>query len=75
VTGDREKCLAAGMNDHITKPINVNDMFNTMAHWITPAQSAPEQTSEQAERPDKEPTRMNSSAWRNVLMTMNSKTL
>jgi PAS domain S-box-containing protein len=37
MAGDREKCLDAGMNDHITKPINVNEMFGTMARWITPA--------------------------------------
>lgn len=34
--GDREKVLAAGMNDYITKPINVNKMFRVMAKWITP---------------------------------------
>ena len=32
--GDREKVLACGMNDYITKPINVNRMFITMARWI-----------------------------------------
>ncbi|MBF0194874.1 MAG: transporter substrate-binding domain-containing protein [Magnetococcales bacterium] len=37
MAGDREKVLAAGMNDHIAKPINVRDMFTTMAKWITPA--------------------------------------
>ena len=37
MAGDREKVLDAGMNDHIAKPINVNDMFNTMARWITPS--------------------------------------
>lgn len=36
MAGDREKVLDAGMNDHIAKPINVNDMFLTMAKWITP---------------------------------------
>ena len=35
--GDRQKVLAAGMNDHIAKPINVNKMFSVMAKWITPA--------------------------------------
>ncbi len=35
--GDREKVLAAGMNDYITKPINVNKMFAVMAKWITPS--------------------------------------
>jgi len=36
MTGDKEKGLAAGMNGHASKPINVNEMFNTMAKWITP---------------------------------------
>ena len=26
------------MNDHIGKPLNVSDMFNTMAKWIKPSQ-------------------------------------
>jgi len=38
MSGDREKVLEAGMNDHIAKPINVNNMFNTMAEWIVPSQ-------------------------------------
>jgi CheY-like chemotaxis protein len=37
MTGDREKVLAAGMNDHIAKPINVGEMFQTMARWIRPS--------------------------------------
>jgi len=37
MAGDREKVLDAGMNDHIAKPINVQEMFHTMAKWITPA--------------------------------------
>ena len=37
MAGDREKVLAAGMNDHIAKPINVAEMFNTIARWVTPA--------------------------------------
>lgn len=38
MAGDKDKVLAAGMNDHIAKPINVSDMFNTMAAWITPSE-------------------------------------
>jgi len=50
MVGDREKALDAGMNDHIAKPLNVSDMFTTMARWITPTdpQSGPAQTSSQA---------------------------
>lgn len=34
MAGDREKVIAAGMQDHIAKPINLTDMFNTMAQRI-----------------------------------------
>ena len=36
LVGDREKVLAAGMNDHIAKPINVDEMFATLARWVRP---------------------------------------
>ncbi|MDR1995467.1 response regulator [Azonexus sp.] len=37
MTGDREKVLEAGMNDHIAKPLNVGKMFSTIARWVAPA--------------------------------------
>jgi CheY-like chemotaxis protein/HPt (histidine-containing phosphotransfer) domain-containing protein len=37
MTGDKEKVLEAGMLDHIAKPLNVGEMFNTIARWVTPA--------------------------------------
>ena len=37
MVGDREKVLAAGMNDHIAKPIKFDDMFATLARWVHPA--------------------------------------
>jgi PAS domain S-box-containing protein len=43
MTGDREKVIEAGMNDHIAKPLNVGAMFATIAKWIKPkAPAAPE---------------------------------
>ncbi len=42
MAGDREKVLAAGMNDHIAKPINVQEMFSIMASWITPSEPCEE---------------------------------
>jgi len=46
MVGDREKALAAGMNDHISKPINVDQFFSTIARWVHPAvaTSDPEST-------------------------------
>lgn len=35
MVGDREKVLAAGMNDHITKPIDPDKMVITIANWIS----------------------------------------
>jgi PAS domain S-box-containing protein len=37
---DRERCLAAGMDDHVAKPIDVAHLQATLAHWLNglPAQ-------------------------------------
>ncbi|MEW6996722.1 response regulator [Colwelliaceae bacterium BS250] len=37
MAGDKEKVLAAGMNDHIAKPINVKEMFATIHKWVKPS--------------------------------------
>jgi signal transduction histidine kinase/CheY-like chemotaxis protein len=34
--GDREKALAAGMDDYISKPLNVASMFTILGKWIQP---------------------------------------
>jgi signal transduction histidine kinase/DNA-binding response OmpR family regulator/HPt (histidine-containing phosphotransfer) domain-containing protein len=39
MVGDREAVLAAGMNDHIAKPIVVDEMFATLARWVKPSRS------------------------------------
>jgi CheY-like chemotaxis protein len=36
MVGDRDKTLAAGMSDHIAKPIKVDELFATLARWIHP---------------------------------------
>jgi len=33
---ERQKCLAAGMNDHVAKPIEPLDLMATMLKWIDP---------------------------------------
>jgi len=40
MVGDREAVLAAGMDDHIAKPIVVDQMFATLARWVKPARAA-----------------------------------
>ncbi|MBS4098285.1 MAG: response regulator [Sulfuricella sp.] len=41
MAGDKEKVMEAGMNDHIAKPLDVEEMFATLAKWIKPAGTAP----------------------------------
>lgn len=41
MAGDRDKSLAAGMNDHITKPIDPEALFAAMVRWIPPTDRTP----------------------------------
>jgi CheY-like chemotaxis protein len=36
MSGDRERILAAGMSDHLPKPLNVERLFETLARWLAP---------------------------------------
>jgi len=36
MVGDRDKALAAGMDDHIAKPIKLEQLFATLARWVHP---------------------------------------
>lgn len=47
--GDREKCLTAGMNDYISKPINRNELFSVMANWIKPSNPTQKKLTSKAE--------------------------
>ncbi len=37
---DKEKCMDAGMNDHIAKPIDPDSMFSTLLKWHKPEAGA-----------------------------------
>ncbi len=36
MAGDRERCLAAGMDDYITKPIDHDALRSKLVHWMSP---------------------------------------
>ena len=40
MAGDRDKSLAAGMNDHITKPIDPEQLLRALLTWIAPERLA-----------------------------------
>jgi two-component system, sensor histidine kinase and response regulator len=37
---DREACRAAGMDDHLAKPIEVRELFQALLKWVKPTESA-----------------------------------
>ena len=41
--GDRERCLAAGMDDYIAKPVNPEELFAMLARYARNASSGPAQ--------------------------------
>jgi CheY-like chemotaxis protein len=57
MAGDEDKSLQAGMNGHVTKPIDPDQLFSTLQKWIKPSEKRvqvqqPEVLVEQSE-PDK----------------------
>ena len=38
MAGDRDRCLAAGMNDHVAKPIDPVALFKSLLQWIPPGE-------------------------------------
>ncbi len=46
---EKEKCLASGMNDHVTKPIDPEKLFTALQKWLKT--SEPDQNIKQKETP------------------------
>ncbi|RSS33348.1 response regulator, partial [Streptomyces sp. WAC07061] len=40
--GDREKSLAAGASDYVTKPVDADDLIARVRHWLTPSRRGDE---------------------------------
>lgn len=38
---ERDACIRSGMQDHITKPINPSDFYQTLTRWLTRTELAP----------------------------------
>ncbi|CAK0781023.1 two-component system, sensor histidine kinase and response regulator [Gammaproteobacteria bacterium] len=37
LTGERERCIAAGMNDHLPKPIDIHALHAVLIRWLRPS--------------------------------------
>ena len=49
---DRQKSLDAGMNDHVTKPIDPQELFKALVRWIPPRQGGSAQQAAPARKAD-----------------------
>ncbi|MEK6202032.1 MAG: response regulator, partial [Desulfobulbaceae bacterium] len=38
MVGDREKSIAGGMNDHVTKPIDPAELYRVLLQWVKPGE-------------------------------------
>jgi CheY-like chemotaxis protein len=53
MAGDEDKSIQAGMNGHVTKPINPDQLFSTLQKWIKPGEKRGQV--EQSEVPVEQP--------------------
>jgi CheY-like chemotaxis protein len=49
---EQQRCLDAGMNDHVAKPIDPDALFTTLMRWAKPGSSAAESSAKQANGSD-----------------------
>ncbi|MBF0447267.1 MAG: response regulator [Magnetococcales bacterium] len=66
--GDRDACLTAGMQDHITKPIDPSALYSTLAKWIKPSVARHEQS---VKKMDSRPNVMDSRSDNQPLLVPN----
>ena len=40
LSGDKEKCIEAGMDDYITKPVRLEEVISALKRWVPAAMTA-----------------------------------
>ncbi|MBF0141293.1 MAG: response regulator [Magnetococcales bacterium] len=56
LTGDKDNCLAAGMSDYISKPIDLQQLFRVLMQWIKPQSDSGHVVALMAQAEEKEQT-------------------
>ncbi len=52
IRGDRERCINAGMDDYLAKPIQLEQLAAVLDSWLSPAEGLPEAAAPQPQQPE-----------------------
>lgn len=75
MVGEKQKVLASGMNDHISKPIRPNEMLDTMAKWISNSAPTPLKTPKTEDKVISLPNIIGIDTQKGLITTQNSVSL
>ena len=67
---DRDRCMEAGMNAVVTKPINPNDLWQALVEWVKPRDGLGQQRN--AEEPSESPSALETDDTKDLMQRLQS---